>query len=143
MHRPIHRAPTSIVQKVKLPTTCVDIADAVHKRHFPIHVVLDFGLLYPNFFILWIVCLLELCFSSLSPPTKLSQHPRFIPAFNNGSKTSGAIDPTPETPKTKSTTIKGDIRHHSLDDIPRPRRSWGRYRFCYIGLHRRRLVQVS
>ena len=145
MHQPIHREPTSIVQKVKVVVVPVaKLTTCFHKRHFPIHLVLDFNLLYPDLFVLRIVCLLELCVPSISPPPEFSQIPRFnISAFSDGSSIRGATDPTPETPKAKGTTNESDIRHHSLDDIPHPRRSWCCYGFCYIGLRRCRLVQVS
>ena len=112
-----------------------------HKRHFPIHVVLDFNLLYPGLPVLRILCLLELCVPSISLPPEFSQNPRFnIPAFSHGS---GITDTTSETSKAKGTTIKGDVRYHSLDDISRPRRSWCRCGIRCVGLRSRGLVQVG
>ena len=54
--------------------TCVDLAHKYfYKRRFPIYVILDSNLLYPAFLVLWIVCLLELRFPSITSPSKLSQ----------------------------------------------------------------------
>ena len=118
---------TSLIKKTSLS-----------KRRFPIHIVLDFNLLYPNFLALWIICFLELRFSSITSPSKPFQIPWFgISAFNHDSDFSSAIDPTPET---KRTTFKSDIRPHSLDDIPHLKCSRRRYRFGCIGIHHRRLV---
>ena len=62
MHQSNHRALISIVPKVALPKTYVDrsrkkpdISPTI--RRFPIHVVLDFNLLYPTLLALWIICL--------------------------------------------------------------------------------------
>lgn len=119
-------------------------ADALHNRHFPIHAVLDFNLLYPYLLVLRVVCLLELRISSITSPPNLSNLPRFnISAFNLCFKYTDAIDPTPKASKTKRTTIKSGICCHSLDDLPHPGRGWCCRGFGHIRLRRSRLVQVS